>query len=128
MRWIDDVVIRVRLRVEGPGVWCGWSTTWSSGFDCAWRGQARKNPRPTQDHQFGAWFGVVGNAYQFGAWMERYARRRITDTGVTIRCRLWLIRTPVIPFSGMSFPAMVVIGTPFTLTFAVLPLTSILIP
>ncbi len=123
------------------GAWCGWSTTGLSGFDCAWRGQARKNPRPTQDHQFGAWFdvvgnacqfgawfGVVGNAYRFGAWMERYARRRITDTGVTIRCRLWLIRTPVIPFSGTSFPVMVVIGTPFTLTLAVLPLTSILIP
>src|SRR6185312_4215555 len=31
-------------------------------------GQARKNPRPTQDHQFGTWFDVVGNAYQFGAW------------------------------------------------------------
>jgi hypothetical protein len=39
----------------------------SSAFDNALRGQARMNPRPTQDHQFGASNGAVGNAHQSGA-------------------------------------------------------------
>src|SRR6185437_8433673 len=39
-----------------------------SKSDCALRGQARKNPRPTHDHQFGTWVGVVGRDDQFGAW------------------------------------------------------------
>src|SRR6185312_2185847 len=41
----------------------------ASDPDCIYRGQARKNPRPTQDHQFGAWFSVVGCDHQFGAWL-----------------------------------------------------------
>src|SRR6185312_15587564 len=45
----------------------------ASDPDCIYRGQARKNPRPTPDHQFGAWFSVVGCDHQFGAWLGVYA-------------------------------------------------------
>jgi hypothetical protein len=39
-----------------------------SDSDCAERGQARMNPRPTQDHRFGAASSAVGRDHQFGAF------------------------------------------------------------
>jgi hypothetical protein len=40
-----------------------------SDSDCAERGQARMNPRPTQDYRFGAASSAVGRDDQFGAWL-----------------------------------------------------------